>query len=471
MNNRYKYFLYLLMSIAPMVTLGQYSFQKVFGGSGDDRSLKAIELNNGNFVFVGTSTSFQKSEYITCVDNKGNELWTRYFQYHNFGAEDKNYDVIQASDGYIYIGGLGIVYNGDGNPMITKFDSKGNLIFDTAYALPLIGQTAGMIFRMVDDTFDKTLATIGPGIDNLSIYPLYQKTKYTGERLSYKFIKGLESIAPRAFYKSVDNSGYTLVCDSIQKFNYIVKIDTAGNVISKKMIGSFRLTNNCYVYNKNGEIIFILFDYSTFPSTGTLVKYSNYGDSILSKRVPGNGQAGTLIHRGNNEYTLLGFMNYTLDSNLIVMDSVNLFNTLDSVELASLTLSKDGGFIGSGNYYGGPRTQLNPQDFCLYKTYPNGSITPNVQFMRTGISEPLQPHKIEITIYPNPANKTITVITPQTDVSIAISNMYGQIVYHKLYEGSNIDILQLPIGMYMVEVLNNERHKLGSQKLTIIHEE
>ena len=46
MKNRYKYFLYVLMSIVPMVTLGQYSFQKVFGGSGDDRSLKAIELKN-----------------------------------------------------------------------------------------------------------------------------------------------------------------------------------------------------------------------------------------------------------------------------------------------------------------------------------------------------------------------------------------------------------------------------------------
>jgi sugar lactone lactonase YvrE len=66
-----------------------------------------------------------------------------------------------------------------------------------------------------------------------------------------------------------------------------------------------------------------------------------------------------------------------------------------------------------------------------------------------------------IYIYPNPASSTITITSPNKLSQITISNLIGQTKYSQAYEAEKveIDIANLPLGIYMVAIIDEEGNK------------
>ena len=468
MNRRLVQIALILFNLMPLFTMAQYSFQKVFGGRGDDRSVKVIETNTGNFIYIGSSTSYPQSNYIAYFSNKGEMMWQRDFGYHGTGAEDKIRDVIVGSDGYIYTGGYGIVWNMEGNPIFSKLDMNGNIVYDSAYRIPLGGSSCGSIDIILDDSLNKTLVSVGFGYDNINVYPMFQKTRYTGERLYYKFIKEVPWLGAFDFYKSIGQNGYTMLCDSHQRSKYLVFLDSSGNFISKRFLFRGTTDQGMYTRNKEGSTLFMSYPFPNNPINGNLTLYSKEGDSLRSKPIPGNGAAGILLNNGTSDFMVLGSATYYLDSLLNIKDSIVNLHTPDSIGIVFTAVAKDGGLFGGWDYFAGNRNLVDePTDFYFFKTYPDETLNPQVNFMRTGLNELGNQQNANVNLYPNPCNETLNIQTSQKDLTIELYNQLGQKVIEQKAVSVNTGFL--PIGVYLVVLRDKNGEMLIRQHLSIIH--
>jgi hypothetical protein len=71
------------------------------------------------------------------------------------------------------------------------------------------------------------------------------------------------------------------------------------------------------------------------------------------------------------------------------------------------------------------------------------------------------PTNASISIYPNPASTTIAITSPNKISQIAISNLLGQTEYSNAYDKEKIEIniANLPPGIYMVAIIDEEGNK------------
>jgi hypothetical protein len=67
-------------------------------------------------------------------------------------------------------------------------------------------------------------------------------------------------------------------------------------------------------------------------------------------------------------------------------------------------------------------------------------------------------HDTEYSLFPNPANQSVTITTKNgsTINEVSIYNPYGQKVYHGIPDNNTLDISKLQPGIYVVEVLTEE---------------
>ena len=458
------------MGIVPYQSKGQYSFQKVFGGKGDDNSCCVLELSNGNFLFAGVSSSFPYECYLACFTKEGNLVWSKNYGYHGKGAEDRINTIIEASDGNIYIGGDGFVWNAEGNPILTKYTKEGSFIYDSAYRLPLNGLTNSRFNFFIDEADTKSLVSIGDGSDNIHYCPVFQKTRYTGERLYYKYLTELNGMGAIGFYNSIGKSGYTMLCDSVGYKKYLVSLDTAGNVIDKKYL--FTSTDRCrFVYNDDGSTVFLNWDEMLMDTNpgGKILKFNYIGDSLFSNDIKLGVYSSFIFRKSIDRYILFGRFVSELDTNFNVISIIPNYEKGVKIGLdrGTVSLAKDGSIFGVADYSGGIRTNDNLYDFYFFKTYPWGILNPDVGFMRTGIEEE-STNKSAIDVFPNPANIEISISTPTKNTTYIFTNMYGEFV--RKGKSQNINTSSLANGIYFITLYDEEQNILGTEKVVINHE-
>lgn len=128
--------------IVKLDSKGNIIWQKTLGGTGDDYAYSIIQTTDGGYIFAGWSYSNNgdvarnhgESDYwIVKLDSKGNFSWQKLL---GGSGEDQAYSIIQTVDGSYVIAGYSYSDDGDvtGNHgdsdyWIVKLDSAGNILW------------------------------------------------------------------------------------------------------------------------------------------------------------------------------------------------------------------------------------------------------------------------------------------------------------------------------------------------------
>ena len=125
----------LLLLVIPFLSLGQEQWFQTFGGLGNDRGNVVQQTNDGGYIVVGSTSSFEawsgdnQDVYLIKTDENGNELWSQTF---GDGSTNSGRCGQQTNDGgYIITGwyGLDVVLiktNENGNEQWSQTFSSGS---------------------------------------------------------------------------------------------------------------------------------------------------------------------------------------------------------------------------------------------------------------------------------------------------------------------------------------------------------
>ena len=129
---------------------GDEVWTKTFGGSTDDACSYVEQTFDGEYILVGMTTSFGAGNmdlWLIKTDGNGNELWNKSFGGTN---SDQGGSVIQISDGnYVILGSTSSYGSGNSDIWLIKADGNGNISWSTTY-----GTADDEYGGLVQQTFD-----------------------------------------------------------------------------------------------------------------------------------------------------------------------------------------------------------------------------------------------------------------------------------------------------------------------------
>ncbi len=120
--------------VAKLDASGNQLWSRAFGGTGDETGEDIIQSGDGNYVIVGSTTSFGAGSYdvwVLKVDANGNELWSR-----SFGGvgNDSAWSLVEDSNGHYLAAGQTKPYgSGAWDAWVVKLDRDGNELWSQAF--------------------------------------------------------------------------------------------------------------------------------------------------------------------------------------------------------------------------------------------------------------------------------------------------------------------------------------------------
>lgn len=127
------------------------TFQKVYGGNGNERAHSVKQTSDGGYVVVGETTSFGaggKDWFVLKIDANGVEQWTK--TYGTSSTDDGNsISIIETSDGGYLIAG----HTNNQEAYVLKIDITGNIQWDR--------KNANAVFRGVRELANGDVILIG----------------------------------------------------------------------------------------------------------------------------------------------------------------------------------------------------------------------------------------------------------------------------------------------------------------------
>lgn len=103
-------------------------WDRLYGGSGDDRGYSIISTSDGGFAAVGSTKSFgsgNEDVWLLKLDVTGGKLWTRTF---GGSGSDIGYDLVQMSDGgFTITGSTTSIGAGKKDLWLIRTDKNGNI--------------------------------------------------------------------------------------------------------------------------------------------------------------------------------------------------------------------------------------------------------------------------------------------------------------------------------------------------------
>ena len=386
---------------------GNKQWDRRFGGMGDDFLNSVIETKDGGYVLAGNSNSgisgdktqpnwdttlFTADYWMVKIDSAGNKQWDR-----RFGTVDDDgcSNIIQSPDGGYLLGGtcpypiIGgdktkVNYANGDNFWVLKVDSVGNKQWDGVY-----GGTMGEVFCNSLNSTDNTYMLGGQSYDAVS-----------GD-------------------KTTPDCGY-----------WLVKIDTAGNMIGDWAYGSgFNCDQVFSSVSNTKDKGFLLTGTSgnviggdkTSPNLGSIQVWTIKIDSQMNRVWDRTAQTA-----GNN------------DRSTGALESSNGCYVIG---------------VSTGAGIGGDKTQPDwggldywVVEFC--DSFPLGIQNPE--------------GTMHLRVYPNPTSGDLYINIQKDnfkEASFTLTNTTGQIIYqstsdHIAHSYTKIlDLSRLPTGVYMLDVI------------------
>ena len=113
---------------------GNITWQKAYGGTGDDRTYAIVQTQEGGYIMAGETTSFSTGDrdiWLVKLDGSGNITWQKTY---GGTSDDSASSVEQTQDGgYIVAGSTDSFGKGNLDAWLLKLDSGGGVVWQNTY--------------------------------------------------------------------------------------------------------------------------------------------------------------------------------------------------------------------------------------------------------------------------------------------------------------------------------------------------
>jgi hypothetical protein len=215
------------------------TFEKIYGGSGEDRGHSVQQTADGGYITAGTTTSYgagQYDVYLLKTDADGNKTWEKTFGGSSYDFAES---VEQTTDGgYIVTGHTQSSGAGGYDVYLIKTDADGNKTWEKTFGGPKWDQS-----RSVQQTSDGGYIISGNtesyGSGATDVYLI--KTDSAGNLVWEKTFGGAGSDYGRSVQQTSDGgyiiAGMTRDFDTGNIDVYLIKTDAGGNKTWEKTFG------------------------------------------------------------------------------------------------------------------------------------------------------------------------------------------------------------------------------------------
>jgi uncharacterized delta-60 repeat protein len=433
-------------------------FEKTIGGSSDDEAWSIIQSSDGGYAVAGRTKSFGAGGYdfyVVKLDSAGNVVWTKTI---GGSGDDEAWSIIQSSDGGYAVAGRTKSFGaGDYDFYVVKLDSSGNVIWTKTIggsgwdeALSIIQSSDGG-YAVAGNT-----GSFGTGGD---VYVV--KLDSAGNVVWTKTIGG--GIALSIIQSS--DGGYAVAGGSFGAGNwdiYVVKLDSEGNVMWTKTIGGSS-DDGAYSIIQSSDGGYVVAGFTRSFGAGPdiyVVKLDSEGNVMWTKTIGGSSDDGaySIIQSSDGGYVVAGFTRSfgAGPAYVVKLDkdgNVEWTKTIGGGSMAfSIIQSSDGGYVVAGGSFG-----AGGVDFYVVKLAPDGTLGCHDSFQNPSISSggveasptPLSSYVIPLSSFVSPVSYSLAT----TDIALCM------LTFAERIGGSNDDfaysIIQSSDGGYVVAGYTN----------------
>jgi hypothetical protein len=401
------------------------------GGFNNDIPLDGIELQDSSFVIVGYTGSFTSSPsrdvYLVKVDPKGKLVWTKSI---GGSQTDEGTGIKQTSDGGFIISALTQSFGaGSTDAWLVKTDNMGDTLWTQTFG--------GVTF---DDAWDVEIAPDGGFVLTGGTYSLASGSEddlwliKTDSNGNAEWIEtfGSTNIVDWGWDVTVVADGFVVV--GLSNYNptvppassgdaYFIKTDFQGNLVWDKTIThAFRLEATSINVCKDGGFI------------------------LGGTKITGPTESNFWITRTNSSGVVLWTKEMGVDF------AINRINSVIQTDNQDIVAAGYGGYTPTND----PKMHL-------------------IRLKDTTASVGIRKAELEqnqLTVFPNPSKGKVFLNLEgdayKSKTIQVLSSASGQLVRNLEVSDSNALSIELnTAGLYLIRVLDNEGHLLGSAKLMV----
>ncbi|MCH8903443.1 MAG: hypothetical protein IIA45_05965 [Bacteroidetes bacterium] len=334
---KFKWFILLLLSfyLTSDQAFSQQTFQRAYGGSGNDYGKSVIQIYDGNYLIVGETTSSGagvRDVFVMKIDTAGNLLWSN--TYGGTGDEDlASGDLLQTADsGFIILGRTKSFGASGWDIYCVKLDSVGTIVWENRYGGNVTDNGDG-IYPTHDGgyiiTSSQTSYTVGS--NDISLL----KIDGSGN-LKWTKTYGASSADHPGKIRRTSDSGFFIVGNTLSfglgsRVAFLIRIDSLGNKLWHKVYNGGQDEGLMTLeLTLDGGVIML----GSTKSGGAgnwdmfLIKADSAGNVLWAKSYGGSGidRGIRIITEPNGDYTIAGHSesvgNGSRDLILMRIDSV-----------------------------------------------------------------------------------------------------------------------------------------------------
>lgn len=373
--------------------LGETDWAKNFGGSGDESAQAIINTNDGGFAILGFSNSTDgdisdktiavNDYWLIKLDAEGNLLWNKTY---GGSKDDRGQSLVQTSDGGYALTGYAMSDDGDGSNnegfhdnWIVKVDASGIIEWEKSYGFSGHDHSYDILKTEDDGLFftgflDITSARADGNIEKANSFTRHGVGEFWGSK-----IDAYGNLQWRGYYGGTNND----------RSHAVVRSDDGGYVMS-----GFTESSDFDVNNSRGSYDFWVVK---IDNTGNLVWEHSFGGTGIERAqditktndggfvVAGNTFSNDVDVAKNNGESDIWLIKIDA-SGTLVWEST--FGGTQFEDARSVSASKDGGFIVSGNSKSADKdtnTNAGENDIWLIKTDAKGNMTWQKTFGGSGL--------------------------------------------------------------------------------------
>ncbi len=464
--------------IAKFDSCGNFIWGTYLGTTSFDSGEKIVVCPDGNIAFTGytqgnglptTPACFQSTLagqfdcFLGKITPNGNLIWLTYFGKSN---GDFAYDLVSDFNGNLFIGGTTTstnfftnassfqqTFGGNTDSFIAKFSSGGNLKWCSYYG----GLGIEDIHVLTTDIFGNVFGSGGTNSFNLSTTAGCIQPSLDALRDCY--IIKFDSIGNRIFSSYFGGMG--------QDDAFGLATDGLGNLYMSGQTTSQNFTTTASAYQATISGMTDMF-FSKISPTGNLLYSTYFGgtdDDVVNRMKIHNNELYLFGTTASSNIPMLGSSNYSVLPGVYSL-IVFRFNTAGQPNYSTY-------FGGIGGYEFGQDIAITTSHmfFCgksSSPTYPttassfqntyggndDGILTrlPNNNASLITAINKEQAVQQKIILFPNPTKDKLTIKNADKETKVGLINYLGQLVKETELENGEIDVKELPGGIYFLRI-------------------